>query len=130
MNMRLNVPDIKAWNGVFQFHPFADPNAIANDRPLIIESGKRAIVSDTDGKDYIDGQGGLWNVSAGHVRREIIDAIKEQVETLQFYSIFGGTTHPKSIELPKLLDCFCCSDDTCCFHILIGTVKSVVGGAG
>jgi putrescine---pyruvate transaminase len=103
MRQNSNVQQIKDWNGVYQFHPFADPNVIASDRPLIIESGKGAIVTDIDGKDYIDGQGGLWNVNAGHGCREIIDAIKEQVEQLQFYSVFGGTTHPKAIELSKLL---------------------------
>lgn len=103
MNIHTNAPDLKNWNGIYQFHPFADPNVIDKDRPLIIESGKGAIVTDIDGKNYIDGQGGLWNVNAGHGRKEIIDAIKEQLDTLQYYSLFAGTTHPKAIELSKLL---------------------------
>ncbi|TGV11268.1 aminotransferase class III-fold pyridoxal phosphate-dependent enzyme [Mesorhizobium sp. M8A.F.Ca.ET.173.01.1.1] len=100
---RKNAVDVKKWNAEYQWQPFADPNAVANDKPLIIESGKGSIVYDIDGKEYIDGQGGLWNVNAGHGRKEIIDAITEQLNQLQFYSLFGGTTHSRSIELSKLL---------------------------
>ena len=103
MNIQSNRPDIKEWNAQYQFHPFADPNSVEQDRPLIIESGKGAVVSDIDGKEYIDGQGGLWNVNVGHGRKEIISAITEQLNTLQYYSLFAGTTHSKAIELSKLL---------------------------
>jgi adenosylmethionine-8-amino-7-oxononanoate aminotransferase len=98
-----NRPDIKAWNGQFMLHPFADPNVIEKDKPLIIDSGKGALVYDIDGNEYVDGQGGLWNVNVGHGRREIIDAITEQLESLQYYSLFAGTTNTKAIELSKLL---------------------------
>ena len=103
MTDRRNTADVKAWNAEYQFQPFADPNAVAKDKPLIIEAGKGVIVTDIDGKDYIDGQGGLWNVNAGHGRIEIIAAITEQLNRLQYYSLFGGTTHGRSIELSKLL---------------------------
>lgn len=103
MTMHTNAPDVKKWNALYHFHPFADPNATAKDPPLIIERGHGAVVTDIDGKEYIDGQGGLWNVNAGHGRKEIIEAITEQLNTLQYYSLFAGTTHPKAIELSKLL---------------------------
>jgi adenosylmethionine-8-amino-7-oxononanoate aminotransferase len=100
---RINVKDVKAWNAEYQWQPFADPNAVAKDKPLIIEAAKGALVYDIDGKEYIDGQGGLWNVNAGHGRKEIIEAISAQLHKLQYYSLFGGTTHAPSIELSKLL---------------------------
>ena len=100
---RINTKDIKAWNAEYMFHPFADPNAIAKDKPLIIEEGRGALVFDIDGKEYIDGQGGLWNVNAGHGRKEIIEAVTAQLNKLQYYSLFGGTTHGPAIELSKLL---------------------------
>jgi len=103
MTNRRNSVDVKAWNAEYQWQPFADPNAVAKDKPLIIDAGKGVMVSDIDGREYIDGQGGLWNVNAGHGRREIIDAISEQLNRLQYYSLFGGTTHGGSIELSKLL---------------------------
>jgi len=68
---RPNENDIKGWNAEYQWHPFADPNATAEDKPLIIESGKDVLVYDIDGKEYIDGQRGLWNVNVGHCRIEV-----------------------------------------------------------
>jgi len=103
MTIHTNAPDVRKWNAQYHFHPFADPNVIEKDPPLIIESGKGAVITDIDGKQYIDGQGGLWNVNAGHGRKEIIEAITEQLNSLQYYSLFAGTTHPKAIELSKLL---------------------------
>ena len=103
MTIHTNAPDVRKWNAQYHFHPFADPNVTEKDRPLIIESGNGAVVTDIDGKEYIDAQGGLWNVNAGHGRKEIIEAITEQLNTLQYYSLFAGTTHPKAIELSKLL---------------------------
>ncbi len=103
MNDFSNAPDIKKWNTKYQWYPFADPNITAQDNPIIIDSGKGIFVYDIDGKEYIDSQGGLWNVNVGHGRREIIEAITEQLNRLQYYSLFGGTTHPRAIELSKLL---------------------------
>src|SRR5262249_61373469 len=100
---RPNAKYLKGWNAEYQWHPFADPNATADDKPLIIESGKDVLVYDIDGKEYIDGQGGLWNVNVGHGRRAIVRAIADQAEKLSYYSLFGGTTHGPSIELSKLL---------------------------
>ncbi len=35
MTDRRNAADVKAWNAEYQSQPFADPNAVANDKPLI-----------------------------------------------------------------------------------------------
>ena len=47
-----------------------------------------AMVRDSEGNELIDGIGGLWCVNAGHRRKEIIDAITEQLNELDFYSTF------------------------------------------
>jgi adenosylmethionine-8-amino-7-oxononanoate aminotransferase len=52
---RPNEKDIKGWNAEYQWHPFADPNATAEDKPLIIAAGKDVLVTDIDGviKPYL-----------------------------------------------------------------------------
>ncbi len=67
---RPNEKDIKGRSAEYQWHTFADPNATAQDKPLIIESGKDVLAYDIDENKYIDGQGGLWNVNVGHGRIE------------------------------------------------------------
>ena len=92
MNDLSNAPDLKKWNAEYQWYPFADANVTAQDNPIIVDSGKGVLVYDIDGKEYIDGQAALWNVNVGHGRREIIEAMTEQLNRLQYYSLFGGTT--------------------------------------
>ncbi|MGI3171146.1 aminotransferase class III-fold pyridoxal phosphate-dependent enzyme [Pseudooceanicola sp. C21-150M6] len=62
-----------------------------------------AYVTDSDGNRLIDGIGGLWCVNVGHGRREIIDAITEQLQTLDFYSTFYNFTHPAAAALATKL---------------------------
>jgi adenosylmethionine-8-amino-7-oxononanoate aminotransferase len=83
---------------------FADLNALKQDgaRTVIVEA-EGAYVTDSEGNRMIDGIGGLWCVNAGHRRAEIIDAIKEQLETLDFYSTFYNFTHPAAAALAKKL---------------------------
>ena len=84
-------------------YPFANANFLAKHPPLCIEGGDGVYVIDGRGKRYIDGQGGLWNVNAGHGRSEIKQAIVEQLDKLSFYSMFGNTTTMPSIDLAELL---------------------------
>ena len=65
-------------------YPFANANFLAKRPPLCIEGGEGVYVIDGRGKRYIDGQGGLWNVNAGHGRPEIKQAIVEQLDKLSF----------------------------------------------
>ena len=83
---------------------WADLDALKQDgaRTVIVEA-EGARVRDSEGNELIDGIGGLWCVNAGHRRREIIDAITEQLETLDFYSTFYNFTHPAAAALATKL---------------------------
>lgn len=80
-------------------YPFANQAHIARHPPLPIVSGTDVWVDDAEGKRYLDGQGGLWNVNVGHGRAEIKKALVEQMEKISFYSMFGGTTNEPAEEL-------------------------------
>ncbi|MEP6017242.1 MAG: aminotransferase class III-fold pyridoxal phosphate-dependent enzyme [Paracoccaceae bacterium] len=81
---------------------FADLNALKqNGARTAIVSAEGAYVTDSEGNELIDGIGGLWCVNAGHRRREIIDAITEQLNTLDYYSTFYNFTHPTAAALAK-----------------------------
>ncbi len=83
---------------------FADLNALKQDGArTVIVGAEGAYVTDSEGNQLIDGIGGLWCVNAGHRRREIIDAITEQLETLDFYSTFYNFTHPAAAGLAAKL---------------------------
>lgn len=90
---------IREANAKHQFHPMTHPLISQEHPPQIIVAGNGCVVTDIDGKDYIDGIGGLWNVNVGHNRQEVKDAIITQMDRISYYSSFAGTATAPSIEL-------------------------------
>ena len=70
-------------------HPQHDPAVQRAGRVWV--RGHGAMLVDADGKEYIDGLAGLWNVVLGHGRRELADAAREQMETLGYASGYAGS---------------------------------------
>jgi adenosylmethionine-8-amino-7-oxononanoate aminotransferase len=65
--------------------------------------GHGALLVDADGKEYIDGLAGLWNVALGHGRRELAEAAREQLDTLAYASGYCGSSNMRAIELAERL---------------------------
>jgi adenosylmethionine-8-amino-7-oxononanoate aminotransferase len=65
--------------------------------------GEGARLYDADGKEYIDGLSGLWNVNVGHGRKELAQAAYDQMATLGYCSGYTGSTNPAAIELAERL---------------------------
>ena len=82
-------------------HPLHDPKA--HQAGHVWVKGEGAILTDADGKKYLDGLSGLWNVMAGHGRAELAEAAKVQMETLGYCSGYSGSSNPQAIELAERL---------------------------
>jgi putrescine---pyruvate transaminase len=80
------------------WHGFADMHVV-KDREVVIASGEGAVITDTDGREYIDATAALWFCNAGYGRREIADAVAEQLTRLPGYSSFGAYTTDATIEV-------------------------------
>src|SRR4029077_10914024 len=61
------------------------------------------MLTDADGREFIDGLAGLWNVVAGHGRRELAAAAARQMEILPYCSGYAGSTNVAAIELAERL---------------------------
>jgi adenosylmethionine-8-amino-7-oxononanoate aminotransferase len=61
------------------------------------------LLFDADGKQYIDGLAGLWNVALGHGRRELAETARGQMETLAYASGYTGNSNVPAIELGERL---------------------------
>ena len=96
----LNKMDINSL-----LHPIATIREHEAKGPRIIVEGEGLYIRDIDGKEYIDGFSGLWNVIVGHRQKRIADAIMEQLDKLEYFSPFYGLSNPPAIELAaKVLD--------------------------
>jgi putrescine---pyruvate transaminase len=82
-------------------HPQHDPAVQRAGRVWV--RGHGAMLVDADGKEYIDGLAGLWNVVLGHGRRDLAEAAREQMETLGYASGYAGSSNPRAIELAERL---------------------------
>ena len=86
-------------------HPYTDFSTFKNEGSQVIVNAEGAYVSDTDGNRFLDGIAGLWCVNIGHGRREMADAIAQQVMHMDYYNPFGHTTNaPASILSAKLAE--------------------------
>jgi 4-aminobutyrate--pyruvate transaminase len=84
-------------------HPVTNLHRHRQTGPLVIVRGEGSKVWDSDGKEYIDGFAGLWNVNVGHGRRELADVAQEQMARLAFQPTFFGLATPPAIELATKL---------------------------
>jgi adenosylmethionine-8-amino-7-oxononanoate aminotransferase len=66
--------------------------------PLIVVDGEGIVLTDHEGRRYIDGLSGVFAVSLGHGNDEIIDAIVEQHRRVSFSSPIMTTTD-RALEL-------------------------------
>ncbi|MCA1667372.1 MAG: aminotransferase class III-fold pyridoxal phosphate-dependent enzyme, partial [Thermomicrobia bacterium] len=71
-------------------HPVTNLHRHAQEGPLILTEGKGSTLWDSEGKEYIDGFAGLWNVNVGHGRAELAEAGREQLARLAFQPTFFG----------------------------------------
>jgi adenosylmethionine-8-amino-7-oxononanoate aminotransferase len=66
--------DLRAADEAHLIHPLFNPAQHRAQGPIILVRGRGAILEDIDGKHYIDGLSGLWNVNCGHGRVELAEA--------------------------------------------------------
>ena len=69
----------------------------------VMEKGEGVILTDVQGKEYIDGLSSLWNVAVGHGRKELADAAAKQMEQLAFSNNYSGYSNRPAIELAEKL---------------------------
>ncbi|WGL16750.1 aspartate aminotransferase family protein [Microbulbifer bruguierae] len=84
-------------------HPFTDFHDLGQQGTRVITSAEGAYITDIDGHQMLDGMSGLWCCNLGYSRREITEAIYEQLNKLPFYNSFFQCTTVPAIELADLL---------------------------
>src|SRR5919199_7025846 len=82
-------------------HPLHHP--ALHRAPKVWVEGHGALIQDIEGREYIDGLAGLWNVNVGHGRRELAQAAYDQMSTLAYASAYAGGTNLPAIALAERL---------------------------
>jgi adenosylmethionine-8-amino-7-oxononanoate aminotransferase len=84
------------------WHPFAAMGSVA-DAEVTIERGEDVWVFDTQGRRLLDATASLWYANVGHGRREIAQAVVEQMGRIEAYSAFGDFVTRPAQELTRKL---------------------------
>ena len=82
-------------------HPLHHPSE--HQAPKIWVKGEGSLITDLEGKTYLDGLSGLWNVNIGHGRRELAAAAAAQMEQMAFMPCYTGSSNLPAIELAERL---------------------------
>ena len=86
------------WHPFTQMRQWCAPEY----EPLVIVSGEGAILRDSLGREYLDGNSSIWTNLHGHNHPAINAAIVRQLGAFA-HSSFLGLTHPLAIELATAL---------------------------
>ena len=70
--------------------------------PRIVTQAEGVYYTTDDGRQIIDALSGLWCCNAGHRHPKIVEAVKAQLDTLD-YAVAFQAHHPKAFELAERL---------------------------
>ncbi len=71
--------------------------------PLIFVKGRGAVITDVQGREYLDGLAGLWNTNVGHGRAELAQVAEAQMKELAYFSAYVGSSNIPAITLADRL---------------------------
>jgi beta-alanine--pyruvate transaminase len=72
------------------------------DDPRIITGAEGVWYRDDRGRQILDGHSGLWTTGLGHGRKEITEAVSQQLATLDYAPPFQFG-HPKAFDLANMV---------------------------
>jgi 4-aminobutyrate aminotransferase/(S)-3-amino-2-methylpropionate transaminase len=79
------------------------PQGPFNVHPIFVEKAKGAIITDVEGKDYIDFAGGIGVNNIGHCDEEVLKAVQDQIQKY-IHTCFHVVMYEPYVELAKRLN--------------------------
>ncbi|OIQ41920.1 MAG: aspartate aminotransferase family protein [Roseobacter sp. MedPE-SWde] len=100
-----NLDGNSAWakDRAHVLHPYTDFASFQDEGSQVITGAEGMHVIDSAGNRLLDAIAGLWCVNIGHGRREMAEAIADQVLRMQYYNPFGHSTNEPAAELAAWL---------------------------
>jgi adenosylmethionine---8-amino-7-oxononanoate aminotransferase len=90
---------LQSWDRTLVWHAFTQ---MAEYEPLILERAAGCLLTDIDGRQYIDGTASLWCNIHGHRHPRIDAAIRAQLDRVAHVTSLGASNRP-AIELARRL---------------------------
>lgn len=85
------------------WHPFTQMRDWLTREPIVITSGKGAVLRDVHGKEYLDANSSIWTNLHGHQHPKINAAIARQLKKIAHSSALGFANEPASLLAAELV---------------------------
>ena len=95
--------DLWEMDRAHNLHPWTNFGPFEKDGALVISRGEGCDLWDAEGRRYFDAVGGLWCTNIGLGRKEMAQAIADQVERLAFSNTFVDMTNDPTAKLATKL---------------------------
>jgi adenosylmethionine-8-amino-7-oxononanoate aminotransferase len=102
--MTLDARTLADWDHRHVWHPFTQMEEWLAAEPLIVERGEGNELVDVDGRRYLDGVSSLWCNVHGHRKREIDDAVRDQLDRIAHSTMLGLANVPATVLAKRLAD--------------------------
>src|SRR5271163_4959542 len=87
----------------YLWHPFTQMRDWLRREPIVIASGKGAVLRDTHGREYLDANSSIWTNLHGHNHPKINAAIHRQLAKVAHTSALGFANEPASVLGERLI---------------------------
>lgn len=87
----------------FVWHPFTQMRDWLRQEPIVIASGKGALLRDVKGREFLDANSSIWTNLHGHQHPKINAAIRRQLNKISHSSALGLANEPASLLAAKLV---------------------------
>jgi lysine--8-amino-7-oxononanoate aminotransferase len=90
-------------NRKYLWNPFTQMKEYLQDEPLIIERGEGVKLIDVQGKEYYDGSASVWLNVFGHNRKELNEALINQLNKIAHSTLLGMANVPAILLAERLV---------------------------
>src|SRR6266850_6243727 len=85
------------------WHPFTQMRDWLKREPIVILSGRGAVLRDVKGREYLDANSSIWTNLHGHQHSKINTAIQRQLKKIAHSSALGLANEPASLLAARLV---------------------------
>ena len=98
----MNVSSIQAADQKHVWHPFTQMQEYWEQPPLVIASGRGGWLTDTAGREYLDGNASIWTNVHGHNDPDLNAALQRQLGRVAHATMLGLTHEPGTMLAAEL----------------------------
>ena len=92
-----NIEKIQSFDNKNFVHPWEYMKDVGQNKRMFAEKAEGVYLYNENGEKLIDGHGGMWCVQIGYGRREMAEAISEQILKVPYYSPFNMSSSQSAV---------------------------------